>query len=316
MRKVIVALGFSLVMGSAAQAQFNDPPALADRNGRLGLDYFMLEVPNPGSMKADGFADDWGWYDPEYVLTMEEWLDEADRPLPQRDDYNVTTWMGWKGGDVNRWYVYQEIVDDQLAHWGDNVEEWNADMIEFALDPTDHGREFSTGWVMEYIARPGEMNPPRNVRYRWTDNVGIEAWRENDEIIDFAVRVDPPEAWAAELWTSGGTTYYEWSYVVHRFMEDGGPTASEVFQLDSVAGEDGYGLPFNLWAEDSDNHITDDDKNSGRGSTLHNDMTTRGPEGSARQYYAIAKLLRGGEFSAATAVEESTWGNIKSSFSE
>ena len=86
--------------------------------------------------------------------------------------------------------------------------------------------------------------------------------------------------------------------------------------LDSVAGEDGYGLPFNLWAEDSDNHITDDDKNSGRGSTLHNDMTTRGPEGSARQYYAIAKLLRGGEFSAATAVEESTWGNIKSSFSE
>ena len=115
MRKVIVALGFSLVMGSAAQAQFNDPPALADRNGRLGLDYFMLEVPNPGSMKADGFADDWGWYDPEYVLTMEEWRDEADRPLPQRDDYNVTTWMGWKGGDVNRWYVYQEIVDDQLA---------------------------------------------------------------------------------------------------------------------------------------------------------------------------------------------------------
>ena len=46
-------------------------------------------------------------------------------------------------------------------------------------------------------------------------------------------------------------------------------------------------------------------------------MTVRGPEGSARQYFAHAVMLREGEYtmgSLPTAVEETTWGRIKSSF--
>ena len=35
-------------------------------------------------------------------------------------------------------------------------------------------------------------------------------------MIEFAVRVEPPEAWAAELWTAGGTTYYERSVAFTR----------------------------------------------------------------------------------------------------
>ena len=48
-----------------------------------------------------------------------------------------------------------------------------------------------------------------------------------------------------------------------------------------------------------------------------NDYTIRGPEASGRQYYALTTLLRIGEYTAgsgATAVETSTWGNIKNSF--
>ena len=93
-------------------------------------------------------------------------------------------------------------------------------------------------------------------------------------------------------------------------MEDGGPSVSETFQLDEVAGEDGAGLPFNLWAEDSEPTEEDGD----RASSVVNDMTTRGPEASARQYYAHALLLRIGEYSAQTSVEESTWAQIKNSF--
>ena len=59
-----------------------------------------------------------------------------------------------------------------------------------------------------------------------------------------AVRVDPPEAWAADLWAEGGTTYYEWSVKVLAFQEDTGPSASEEWQLDTVAGEDGDGHAF------------------------------------------------------------------------
>ena len=80
--KLLIACGFSLALIGAANAQFNDPPALENRNGRLGFEFYMLEVPDPSSMTADADASDWGWFDPEYTLTMDEWRDEADRPLP------------------------------------------------------------------------------------------------------------------------------------------------------------------------------------------------------------------------------------------
>lgn len=68
-----------------------------------------------------------------------------------------------------------------------------------------------------------------------------------------------------------------------------------------MAGEDGFGLPFIFWYEDGD-------------PFKNNDMTTRSPEGTARQYFSHAALLQIGEYAPATAVESSTWGRIKSSF--
>ena len=81
-----------------------------------------------------------------------------------------------------------------------------------------------------------------------------------------------------------------------------------------MAGEDGAGLPFAFWYEDGegpDSGFGLKEDGSPGGS---NDWTTRGPEASARQYYSTAKLLRVGEYAAATAVESSTWGKIKDSF--
>ena len=317
MRSLIAAGVCTLVLAGAASAQFNDPPALENRNGRLGFQFYMLEVPNTSSMIADAQNSDWGWFDPEYTLTMDEWRDEADRPLPERDDFNITTLMGWKGGSLNRWYVYQEIVDDTLTSRGttflltEGDSHWNNDMIEFSMDPTDHGREFGTGWVMEYYARQGDFSD-FNVGYRWIhDNPdNPAAWFENDEIIEFAHRTIPAEAELADLWTTGATVIYEWNYPIYEFMEDGGPSASTPFQMDAAAGFGGQGVGFNLWAEDSDGHPND------AGGWDFNDMTTRGPEASARQYYAHAELLRIGEYTvgSATAVQSSTWGQIKDSF--
>ena len=92
-----------------------------------------------------------------------------------------------------------------------------------------------------------------------------------------------------------------------KFLEDGGPSVSEVHQLDGVAGEDGFGLPFAFWIEDGDSEAPD------------NDLTSRGAEASARQYYSHSLLLRTGEFvdgrgDNATAVHHSTWGAIKSAY--
>jgi hypothetical protein len=317
MRKVVnLAIALSFCLSGAASAQFFDPPALEDRNGSQGFWFFMLEVPDPNAMVMDGNNDDWGWFDPEFILTNEEWRDEGDRPAPDRNDLFITTWLGWKGGDENRWYGFMEATDDVLAHDGTDVARWNGDMLQIGVDPQDHGRERSpaSGYTMEWLMAPGDLSVPTNVAFRYTEQ---EAWAEYGESpwIEFAVTVDPPEAWAADLWTDGGTTTYEWSIKVLAFQEDSGPSTSEVWQLDNVAGEDGIGLPFAFWYEDGEGPDTSFNAAEDGTPGGSNDMTTRGPEASGRQYYSIARLLRAGEFASdGTSVESSTWGEIKNSF--
>ena len=165
MRRFTIAGIFSLALVGMANAQFFDPPALADRNGSQGFWFYMLEVPDPGAITIDAHSDDWGWFDPEYTLTMDEWRDEGDRPAPDRDDLFITTFMGWKGGDDNRWYCFLEAVDDVLAHAGTNIARWDGDMLQVGLDPQDHGRERSpaSGYTMEWLMAPGDLSPPTNV---------------------------------------------------------------------------------------------------------------------------------------------------------
>jgi len=267
----------------------------------------MLEVPNPSSMRMDGFDDDWAWYDPEYILTIDEWKDEGDRPFPSRADLDVTTKMGWKGAPENKWYVYMAIHDDTLSHEGSEVRRWDGDMIGFILDPQDHGRtRGALGFSQEYVAAPGNLNANFAERYPESEGgPGPAAWREFGEPphLMSTVRVDPPEAWAADPWTSdtGGDTYYEWSVGVWDLLEEGGPSVSTPRNLNAQAGASGAGLSFVFFVEDGD-------------PNFNNDMTVRGSEATARQYFALARLLRIGEYTQATAVEETTWGRIKSGF--
>ncbi len=304
MRKSLTILSLTLALAGAAQAQdYWNPPTLENRNAS-GFPYYMLQVPNPSSMTIDGFDDDWAWFDPEYVLTMDEWKDEGDRQSPSRDDLDVTTKMGWAG---NRWYVYMAIHDDTLSHEGTNVSRWDGDMIGFILDPQDHGRtRGALGYSQEYVAAPGNTTVNFTERYPESEGgAGPAAWRQFGEAPHLlgVVRVEPAEAWALDSWTSdtGGDTYYEWSVAVWDLFEEGGPSASTPRNLDAQAGADGTGLSFVFFVEDGD-------------PGFNNDWTVRGSEATARQYFALAKLLRLSEFNVGTAVEETTWGRIKSSF--
>lgn len=309
-RKLLGALCLLVSVSLSASAQFFDPPALQDRNGNLGLPFYMLEVPDADDMVIDGRDDDWEWFDPDYTLTMDEWRDEADRTLPSREDLNITTRLGWKGGDVNRWYIYLEAFDDVLKHDGTSVRRWDGDMLQIGHDPQDHGRQRgpASGYTMEWIMAPGDVTEPNSVRFRYfTENANWLGYGE-PPWIDVAIAVDPPEAWAADLWVSGGSTVYEVGIKVLAFQDDAGPGASEVWQMDAVSGRDGDGFPFNIWYEDGDGP----DEEGDTFGELWNDMTIRGAEASGRQYYALATLLRLEEYAPQlTAVEHSTWANIK-----
>jgi hypothetical protein len=301
-------IAMSLMASAAAFGQdFWDPPTLANRNAS-GFYYYMLEVPDGAVMTSDGDMSDWAWFDPEYVITMEEWRDEGDRELPTRDDLDITTMLAWKGAPDNRWYVYMAAHDDTLSHEGTTVNRWDGDMLGFAMDPQDHGRDRGNGgYSMEFVAAPGDVNANYAERYpEGEGQPGQAAWLEYGEApwLNGAVTVDPPEAWAADSWTSdtGGDTVYEWDIAVMEFLEDGGPAVSTPRDLNAVAGEEGMGIPIVFWYEDGD-------------PGFNNDMTIRGAEASSRQYFAATRLLRVGEYEQqGTAVEQSTWGRIKGSF--
>ena len=95
MRRFTIAGIFGLALVGVANAQFFDPPALEDRNGSQGFWFYMLEVPNPGAITVDGHSDDWGWFDPEYTLTMDEWRDEGDRrPQTATTCSSPPSWAG------------------------------------------------------------------------------------------------------------------------------------------------------------------------------------------------------------------------------
>ena len=307
MRKSLTILGLTLAMAGIVQAQdFNNPPTLENRNAS-GFPYYMLEWPdNVGAIRVDTYDDDWAWFDPEYVLTMDEWKDEGDRPAPSRDDLDVTTKMAWKD---QYWYVFMSIHDDTLSHEGTAVRRWDGDMLGFILDPQDHGRtRGKLGFSQEYVAAPGDLT---DATYGFTERYpeseggdGPATWRMYGEspFLIGGIRVDPAEAWAADSWTSdtGGDTYYEWRLAVwDQFQDD--PSTSTPRDLNAQAGENGKGLSFVFFVEDGD-------------PGFENDWTVRGSEATARQYFALAKLLKKGEFSEATAVEETTWGHIKSTF--
>lgn len=307
MRKTFVILAALGLVASAAFAQ--SPLTIAERNAS-GFDYYWLEVPAGANMVADTEAGDWGWFDPEYVLTMDEWGDEQNAEFPARDDLDITTMMAWKGAPDNRWYVHMTIHDDTLSHEGNAIARWGGDMFAFGTNPTDGPRDRGDGGVsMEWYAAPGDVSPNWAYRYPTGDaEPGILAWLEYGESpwLEFALEVSPQEAWNT-LWTSdtGGETIYEYNVVIITELLDGGPGASQVFDLESVAGADGAGTQFVFWVEDGE----------GAGGSF-NDITPRGDEASNLQWFANAKLLRTGEYNAQTptAVEETTWGRIKSSF--
>jgi hypothetical protein len=308
MRKTIVIAAALGLLATAAFAQ--SPLTIAERNAS-GFDYYWLEVPAGVNMVADTDQSDWAWFDPEYVLTNDEWRDEGNREQPTRDDLDVTTLMAWKGAPDNRWYVYMTVHDDTLNNVGNNIARWEGDMIAWGTNPTDGPRDRSDGGIsMEWYAAAGDVSP--NWTYRYPEAGSTQTspvvWLEYGEEpwLEFAMEVTPSEAWNT-LWTSdtGGETVYEFNLAMVTELLDGGPAASQPFDLDAVAGADGAGTQFIFWVEDGE----------GPGGTF-NDWTVRGEQASNLQWFAHASLLKTGEFNAQgpTAVEQTTWGRIKGAF--
>jgi hypothetical protein len=108
----------------------------------VGAEYFIPGVPDPSSMTIDGLEDDWGWIDEEFILTTEGMFTAGGEVVP-KDDYDVSIMMAWSTPPDNRFYFFIRVQDDTLRLLEEDQKRWwNDDCIQLTIDPDHSGGDF------------------------------------------------------------------------------------------------------------------------------------------------------------------------------
>jgi hypothetical protein len=165
-----------------------------------GIGYFALQVPNPAAVTVDGKANDWAWYDPEFVITTDDMCNTLGGEMPPKSDIDIAIHAGWTPEPDNRLYVYTRVVDDML-----NIDEtamndgWRDDDMEVILDPDHAGGwheaadALRTGlqqWTF-HVSTPGGY--PQTAFLRWNQPPEMQ-WGVEQGVVEGATDVQPPGA--------------------------------------------------------------------------------------------------------------------------
>jgi hypothetical protein len=302
MRRSLAVLA-TLALAAAAFAQ-----APVNRSAN-GIGYYSLQVPNPAAMVIDGSDADWGWFDPTYVITMDQFRSEQDAPMPDPSDMEITAKLAWSGEPENMWYLFVKVHDDTLDIESTDVgNPWADDCINYGYDVTDHGKQGGQAsdreYYQPYVAKHTAFLTTKEImtpsRYASTEAAWVEFCHA--PYAEAAVASNPPQAVQFPIWTSdtGGDMYYELRQAVFSWRSPDGPAASTRATLSALPNSF---MPFLLNVEDGD------------GPWVF-DATIRSAEATAAGYFAGVTLLGLGDYESPTAVESSTWGRIKDQFSE
>lgn len=294
MRKTVAVLAV-LLLAAAAFAQ-----APVDRNAN-GVGYFALQVPNPASMAIDGSDADWAWFDPTYVITMDQFRSEQDAPMPDPADMEITAKLGWSAQPENMWYLFVKVHDDTLdIETTDVSNPWADDCINFGWNPTDAPKDDARSYYYAYAVKATTFLSTPEIMI--PSNYALEWYRVfcRPPYAYAAVTSDPPQAIQSPIWTSdtGVDMFYELKSAVWDFRSPDGPDASTRTTLQS-----GKFVPFLLNVEDGD-------------GPWRYDITIRSAAATAAAYFAGITLLGTGDYTSPTAVEQSTWGQIKGSLNQ
>jgi hypothetical protein len=292
-RTVLIAAIIAVASAAVAQAPVN-------RNAN-GVGYYLLEVPNPAAMVIDGSDDDWGWFDPMFVITMDQFKSEQDAPLPDPADMEITLKMAWSPEPENMWYFFAKVHDDTLDIESTEVgNPWSDDCINFGLDPTDAGKAGGREYYQPYVVKHTAFLtiPEIMIPSRWDGDPA--PWRDfaRAPYAEAAVATDPPEAAQFPIWTSdtGGDMFYEFRMGMWDWRSPEGPSTSIRTILTA-----GMFMPLLVNFEDGD-------------GGWRSDITLRSAEATAAGYFAGTTLLGLEDYDSPTAVESTTWGRIKGSF--
>jgi hypothetical protein len=289
---------FSLLLASSS---------FAHNNGN-GFGFFALEVPEDVTMTIDGGDADWTWFDEAFIVTQDEMFDVITEVIPPRDDLDIAVKTAWTRSPDNRVYGFYRVSDDTL-----NVDEtdpengWREDDLEIVFDADHSGGPFEEPagengqqYTM-HMAVPGGYDTPYGNGTAW-----------------LRFQVDPAKQWSTAQWeadvgvspagaTHGSTNVilgYEFAAPLFTIVanDEAGSPRHEL-----VAGQT-IGLTYQLNEADSADRT--------------HQLTTSGANGAHwnADFVSDYTLLAIGEYTpgegTATAVENSSWGNIKATFGE
>ena len=270
---------------------------LANENSN-GVGYFALQVPDPGAMVLDGLGDDWGWFDPAYIIGPDQMSATVGGTVPDKSDWDCAIMVGWTPEPDNRLYVFTRVVDDTL-----NIDEtdmnnaWKDDDMEIPLD-VDHSNTFhgpadggGTRTDMQqlgfHIATPGGYPQCANLRHLQIPEM---QWPVAEGMIEGVTHVVPK----AEHLATNVTVGTEVRMAAYDFLSPNGADAStrHVFVAGQVLG-------MSVTFGEAD------------GAGRSHQISTHPTEGGAHDSDLMSEftLLAIGEYE--TAVQASSWGAVK-----
>jgi hypothetical protein len=268
-----------------------------------GIGYFALQLPDPGAFVLDGLIDDWGWFDPAYIVTPDQMACTLTGQVPEKSDWDCAIMVGWTPEPDNRLYAFIQVVDDTL-----NIDEtamdagWRDDDMEIPLD-VDHSNTFhgppdggGTRTDMQqitfHIPTPGGYPQCAYLRY---NQIPEMQWPVNEGLIEGVTHVDPK----AEHLQTDVTVGYEIRMMAWDYLSPDGANAStrHIFAAGQVLG-------MSVTIDDAD----------GAGRT--HQISTHPQEGGAHDsdFCSEFTLLAIGEYDVQTAVEPGSWGAVKALF--
>ena len=143
MTRTILGLTLALAITSTALAH----------NGRTG---YIPAWPAPSTLVLDGEEDDWGWLDtdsfgikPEEIASsLGEHAEQGPNPNPE--DFSASAFMAWSPPPDNAFYFFGRAQDDTLRALEAKSDWWNDDTLQLQYD-FDHSAgnylsEFENGY--------------------------------------------------------------------------------------------------------------------------------------------------------------------------
>ncbi|NKB69733.1 MAG: hypothetical protein GKR89_21900 [Candidatus Latescibacteria bacterium] len=302
MKKAVIALALALVVGVVSIASAHNPP------GEL---FFAVQFPDGGVPTMDGDLSDWDGVPETYTILNDRLyspvadIQPVGRGEIDASDINIRHVIGWNDS-ANRLFVMSEVFDNvhnldrenPSAFWQDDA--WEVEVNPDHTPTEEHNLEeqpannFSYKWAV----------PPVEGSYQfYRPNAGIAWYVDGSEWIDFG--------WGFTGEQFGESTYaYEMSIVPVNNMPRGDDVTPDQVVVHDLVEDDIIHL--SITVGDFDEACTECELASYQG------FWTMSPESCCTGTNDLVLDIANPDLVApvGTAVESSSWGQIKAGFTE